>query len=432
MKKILTVLLSLFLIILPLAAGGTGESESSTGGSMTMTWWGGQQRHEQTQQLLDLYASENPGITIQGTPSNWDGYFEKLATQAASGSMPDIVQMDYLYIKTYASNGSLLDMTGYAESGVIDTSTIDDTLLESGIIDGKLVGIPVTTSIIAFPTNVKVLEEAGVEVPDSSWTWEDFVEICHQVKETTGKYGFGLIPSGDTNFFNYWVRQHGESLFNESQTALGYEDDQLMIDWLDMWKGLVDDGCIPNPDEYAQIQVAGTDSSPIVTDDAAFIQEWNNFNTKVAGKNSNLILLTPPVVEGGEPGLWLKPGMFLSISSNSKMADEAAAFINWFENSQEANDIMMAERGTPSSSSVRDYMNSSGKLSDAQREMFQYTSQVGPACGPSLPPDPQGIAEVNEAYDEAINNVLYGLKTSEEAAADFRAAANEILERNNG
>ena len=119
MKKILTVLLSLFLIILPLAAGGTGESESSTGGSMTMTWWGGQQRHEQTQQLLDLYASENPGITIQGTPSNWDGYFEKLATQAASGSMPDIVQMDYLYIKTYASNGSLLDMTVYAENGVM-------------------------------------------------------------------------------------------------------------------------------------------------------------------------------------------------------------------------------------------------------------------------------------------------------------------------
>ena len=285
MKKILMALICLtFALTCPLFAGG--ESESTDGTSeLALTWWGGQTRHEQTQAVIEAYMAANPDVTITGTPSNWDGYFEKLATQAASGSMPDVVQMDYLYINTYASNGSLLDLTPYTESGVIDVSTIDESLLESGIIDGKLVGIPLTTSIVSFPTSVKVLEEAGVEIPSSDWTWDDFVEICHQVTEKTGKYGFGLIPSGDTNFFNYFVRQHGESLFNENMTALGYEDDQIMIDWLEMWKGLMDAGCIPNPDEYAQIQVAGTDSSPIVTDEAAFIQEWNNFNTKVEATN---------------------------------------------------------------------------------------------------------------------------------------------------
>ena len=431
MKKVLTIVLTALLIaVLPLTAGGTSETADDSN-SLTMTWWGGQQRHEQTQQLIEKYGEET-GITIQGTPSNWDGYFEKLATQAASGSMPDIIQMDYLYIKTYASNGSLLDLTPYTENGTIDASTIDSSLLASGEIDGKLVGIPVTTSIIAFPASVKLLEEAGVEVPTSDWTWDDFISICHQVTEKTGKYGFGIIPTSDTNFFNYWVRQHGASLFSEDQTQLGYDDDQIMIDWLDMWKGLMDAGCIPNPDEYAQIQVAGTDSSPIVTDEAAFIQEWNNFNTKVESKNPDLVLLTPPTLENGEPGLWLKPGMFLSIASNSSKADEAAAFINWFENSEEANDIMMAERGTPSSSTIRDYMTNSGKLSEAQKEMFQYTSDAAAISGPALPPDPQGIAEVNEAYAEAVDNVLYGLKTSAEAAADFRTEANEILARNNG
>ena len=432
MKKFITAILAALLIAaIPLSAGGSSE-KSTSGDNLSMTWWGGQQRHEQTQRLFDEYSKENPDITIQGTPSNWDGYFEKLATQAASGSMPDIVQMDYLYIKTYAANGSLMDLTAYAENGTINTSTIDDALLSSGVIDGKLIGIPVTTSILSFPTSVKLLAEAGIEVPDSSWTWDDFISICHQVKEKTGKYGFGLIPSGDTNFFNYWVRQHGCPLFSEDQTELGYEDDQIMIDWLDMWKNLMDAGCIPNPDEYAQIQVAGTDSSPIVTDDAAFIQEWNNFNTKVESKNPDLVLLTPPTLKDGEPGLWLKPGMFLSIASNSSNADKAAQFINWFENSEAANDIMMAERGTPSSSTVREYMTSSGKLSAAQNEMFQYTSDAAAISGPALPPDPQGIAEINEAYTEAINNVLYGLKTSAEAAADFRSEANEILARNNG
>lgn len=431
MKKVFTLLLALLLLVIPLFANG--EKESSTDAkatNMTMTWWGGQTRHELTQKVFDAYQ-EKTGIKIEGTPSNWDGYFEKLATQAASGSMPDIVQMDYLYINTYASNGSLLDLTQYTKDGTIDTSTISETLLSSGVIDGKLVGIPVTTSILAFPTNTKVLEEAGVEVPTSDWTWDDFIEICHTVKEKTGKYGLAILPTSDTNFFNYWVRQHGESLFNEDGTALGYSDDSIMIEWLDMWKELSDSGCVPNPDEYAQIKVAGTDSSPIITDNAAFIQEWNNFNTKVQGKNDNLVLVTPPLLEGGELGLWLKPGMFLSISSNSTVKDSAAEFINWFENGEEANSIMMAERGTPSSSTVRDYMTASGKLTKAQAEMFQYTSDVASLCGESLPPDPQGAAEITKAYQEAVNNVLYGLKTSSESAKDFRTEANKILARNN-
>lgn len=204
-----------------------------------------------------------------------------------------------------------------------------------------------------------------------------------------------------------------------------------MIEWLDMWKNLMDDGCIPNPDEYAQIKVAGTDSSPIITDNAAFIQEWNNFNTKVQGKNSNLVLVTPPLLKDGKPGLWLKPGMFLSIATNSSVKDTAAAFINWFENGNSANDIMMAERGTPSSSSVREHMASSGLLNSAQVEMFNYTSDVASLCGPALSPDPQGAAEVTKAYAEAVNNVLYGLKTSAEAAKAFRTEANKILARNN-
>ena len=104
MKKILSIIMAALLIAaLPLSAGGSKEQETE-GNTLTMTWWGGQQRHEQTQQLFDEYSKENPGLTIKGTPSNWDGYFEKLATQAASGSMPDIVQMDYLYIKTYAKD----------------------------------------------------------------------------------------------------------------------------------------------------------------------------------------------------------------------------------------------------------------------------------------------------------------------------------------
>ncbi len=46
--------------------------------------------------------------------------------------MPDIVQMDYLYISTYAKNNSIADLTPYIEDGTIDTASIDENLMKSG------------------------------------------------------------------------------------------------------------------------------------------------------------------------------------------------------------------------------------------------------------------------------------------------------------
>lgn len=91
----------------------------------------------------------------------------------------------------------------------------------------------------------------------------------------------------------------------------------------------------------------------------------------------------------------------------------------------------MAERGTPVSSKVRQYMVDSGKLNDQQIEMFEYVDKAAEVAGDTPAPDPTGIAEVNEAFAKAGNSVFYGQATPEEAAASFRAEANAILERNN-
>ena len=83
--------------------------------TIKITWWGGDARHEATQKVLDLYTESHPNVKFEAIPAGWDGYFEKLSTQAASGSMPDIVQMDYLYISTYAKNNSLADLSEYVD-----------------------------------------------------------------------------------------------------------------------------------------------------------------------------------------------------------------------------------------------------------------------------------------------------------------------------
>ncbi|OYO99757.1 sugar ABC transporter substrate-binding protein, partial [Lachnotalea glycerini] len=115
----------------------------------------------------------------------------------------------------------------------------------------------------------------------------------------------------------------------------------------------------------------------------------------------------------------------------SKVKEEAAKFINWFINSEEANEIILAERGTPVSSEIRDYLTNSGKLSDKQKEMFEYVNNAGALCGEAPAPDPVGISEINESFNKTVYSVLYGQATVEDAAKTFRESANEILARNN-
>lgn len=416
----------------PAADTQTPAVEGGENVVIKMTWWGGQTRHDQTQQVCDLYTSQNPNVTFELSPSGWDGYFDKLSTQTASGSMPDIVQMDYLYLTTYAKNNSLADLQQFIDNGTIDVSNIDANLLQTGSVDGKMAALVLSTSLLNMGYNPDVLAEAGVAEPTADWKWSDFVTMCETVQDKTGKYGISMDSVADTNIFHYWVRQQGSELFSDDNKSLGYADDKVFVDFVTMWNSLMEKDAMPDPDEYAQIATLGQEAGPVVTGDAAMIQEWNNYASKVSSVNENIKMVTPPLPDSGDAkGLWMKPGMFFSIAETSAVKEEAAKFINWFINSEEANDILMGERGTPVSSAVRQHLIDAGKLGAQQIAMFEGIDTAAPLCGETPKPDPVGISEVNEAFKKAANSVYYGQMSVEDAAALFREEADAILARNN-
>ena len=60
---------------------------------MTFAWWGNQVRNERTSKILEMYSEEKAGVTFDGQFSEWNDYWNKLATASAGHTMPDIVQM---------------------------------------------------------------------------------------------------------------------------------------------------------------------------------------------------------------------------------------------------------------------------------------------------------------------------------------------------
>lgn len=393
-----------------------------------IAWWGEEERHEVTEQVLELYSELHPGVSFETLPSSWGDYFEKLSLETAQGNMPDLVQMDYQYITTYAENGSLADLSSFVEDGTIRTEDMDKTILKSGVIGGRMSGIATGTTIISMIYNPDVFDEAGLPYPEEDWTWEDFVKDCMLIKERTGKYGAAMTPILDMNLYHYWVRQQGEELISQDRSGLGYEEDSVYVEYVTMFKELIDAGAVPDSDGWETISARGEDKFPIITGESGLMQGWNNFPVRVSYANENLKLVTLPLSNGSHSqGLWLKPSMFFSIAETSDVKKECAQFIDWFLHSEEANEILKGERGVPISKEIRSSLLQSGVLSKVQKEMFRFSDNAVSLCGETPLPEPAGIEGINEAFAQTANAYFYGVSTAEESAAEFRQRVSEIL-----
>lgn len=448
MKKYLFLLFSLALILFMAACGGDSEEnasgdntaeseessneesseESSDGGdgeevTLRMSWWGSQSRHDMTNEIIALYEEQNPHVTIQTEFTGFDGYFEKMAAQAAGDNLPDIMQQNFgEYVNLYASQDLLADLQPFVDDGTIDLEGVTDTIVDSGKVDGTLVGIPTGTNALAATFDPAAFEEAGVEVPTHDWTWEDYESKAREIHEKTGNYGSRLSEPG--NMFEYYLREKGHSLFNEDGTSLGYEDDQLLADYFAMTKGMVDDGVMPGYDTIQLIK--GLEDELIVRGETPMdLTNWSNQVGALENAAGTPIEMVSLPGENNEQGMFLKPSMLWSIGKNSEHKEEAAKFINFFTNTLEVFEIIGSDRGVPIKPDIREELEPN--LSEMDQKVFEYIDYISENSSPADTNFPPAASEVLKALEDTDELVMYGELSPEEGAEQFRQNAENIL-----
>src|SRR5699024_4899679 len=97
---------SIIIAILGLMLQGCGSS-SSDKTQLRIAWWGASEHHKRYAKVIDKFEEKHPDVEIIPEYTGWDGYYEKLATKATSGALPDLIQMDYDYMEKYTSDGLL-------------------------------------------------------------------------------------------------------------------------------------------------------------------------------------------------------------------------------------------------------------------------------------------------------------------------------------
>lgn len=412
--------------MLALTACGSSSTPESTGPTLstepvtlTFTWWGNDVRHEITQQLIDAFEAENENITIEPQFTDWAGYWDKLSTTVAAGDTPDLIQMDEKQLSTYAANGVLLDLGELGDA--LPTGDFPAGTLGTGALDGTQYGIPVGINTYTIMANLDLLESLGLEAPDDeTWSWDDFAALAEEVTAASGGATIGSQSWGfEDGGLNNWLRQHGESLYaTDGSPEVAATEDTLAGFW-EFLLATTEAGGTPDPSATIERESAGLAESFTATNQSAFGPWWSNQVAALrSASGQNLVPLRVPTPdEGADAAAYYKPSMFWSASAKTEHPAEVALFLDFLSNSEEAADLLLAERGVPANDKIREYI--TPKLDEVNQEVVTFLDSISDRVGDAPPATPPGGGAIETIIDQHTQRVLFGEQTPQEAAASF-------------
>ncbi|MCB8949686.1 MAG: sugar ABC transporter substrate-binding protein [Ardenticatenaceae bacterium] len=158
------------------------------------------------QAYLDLVAAfeeAHPDISIEVThiPSGSE-YRDRLSTEFAAGSPPDVTLMNYRRYGAFAANGLLEPLGPYlADSELIQPEDFFPVTIDAFTWQEVITCIPQNISSLVVYYNQDMFDAADVAYPDDDWTWDDFVKTAVALTQdfdndgTIDQYGLGVDPS---------------------------------------------------------------------------------------------------------------------------------------------------------------------------------------------------------------------------------------------
>ena len=334
--------------------------------------------------------------------------------------------MDYRYIFEYAGRGVLLPLDDLLTS-TIDLSNWPEERIDVGRVDGKVYGISLGANTGAVILNLTAWEEAGIEPPTIGTTWEQFADLCTQFTSKTTRTGFfgTQDASGHETSFETYLRQRGKATY-AADGSLGFDETDAKA-WFDLWNEMRKAGaCVPA--DVQALSQGNVDTSVVTVGKAATgIAQSNQLVSYQKANTDRLGMTSIPVVEGGQPGQYLKPSMYFSLSSQTKDPELAGKFLDFFINNPDSMQILGVERGAPEAPETRQAILPS--LDEASQEALTYLDSITAVIGALPPAPPQGAGEGTTVLMSVAEEVAFEAKSSEQGAADLVAGMAQAVAR---
>ncbi|WP_433430069.1 ABC transporter substrate-binding protein [Nonomuraea sp. CA-141351] len=320
------------------SGGGGGESSSSSKNEpvkldfLSLAWQ--KESIAANKQIVDEWNKANPNIQVNYVQGSWDNVNDQLVTQFAGGTAPDVIHNDSPALSGFASDGYLLDIKDKLPAELksdIPQAAWDTVTFDGGKGEQGVYGVPFLQESQVIIANKKLLDASGVRVPtsDNPWTWDEFSAAAKKMTKG-GAYGVAWAMKSPVNKTLNLALNFGGTFFQtadgkttvkvgpEEREVLQRIHDQLYKDKSADPTALGQGTADPLPAFFQgkfALLPAGVYLRQQVAEQAPEKFEW--------------VTLPAPKGTSAQQGA---VSQTLSISQDSKHADEAMKFIAFFLN----------------------------------------------------------------------------------------------------
>ncbi|PFU38525.1 sugar ABC transporter substrate-binding protein [Bacillus cereus] len=402
MKKRISLLLILAIsFAILLSACGNSEKSSSQGKSgekvLRFATWDTGESLKYQQDIAKKFEKANPGVKVQ-VEAYADGFEDKLAASFGAKNPPDVMYM-WNYPDYYKSLEPLDD---YVNKDSSFKTTFDDfytNILNYHKFKNTTYGFPIgfTTRVIYY--NKKLFQEAGVPLPTSGWTWEQFSDAAKKLSNPEKKqYGFVLSSKKNSYAFQEYVWSNGSSFISpDGKKVDGYMNSSKTQEILNGFQHMIDENSTIVSDKVTESFKSGK---------IAMIENgiWPLEDFKKAGMDFGTAEI--PSFHG-QPSKGVIHSAGIAMAKDSKEKDLAWKFIKYFVSAEAAE---MRKTDMPVLKSVvSEQSHKNDQLLSTFYTMLERSS------------DTPGFlltnkwTEVDKRLDHAISSVLLGQNSADKA-----------------
>jgi lactose/L-arabinose transport system substrate-binding protein len=337
MKKYMSFMLVMLLLVLAACSNKTGGDQGKTGDakhpSGTITVWGWDVAAATMKGAVKDFQKKYPDVKVKVEDFSSGDLYEKLTVGlAARGSgLPDVVLMEDEripgYVHQFPEGFINLNKLGYGNHKDLFNPAKVASVQDK---DGNFVAAPWDIGPAAVFYRVDYFKKANVD-PNSIKTWDDYIAAGKKIKEATGKMLLPIDIAGYDGVFQMMMQEQGLSYFDKDGKITLQSKEAIRS--MKVIKQLHDEDLILNNKGWDGIVTATVNGSvATVPYGVWYAGSIMDQAPELKGKWDVFYL---PSFEAGGPRYANVGGSSLLIPSTSKNQSAAYAFVDFFTTDEE-------------------------------------------------------------------------------------------------
>lgn len=155
--------------------------------------------HRILNDAIRRFEEEHPGVRVEYVSGiRKEDYSEWLSEQMLTDNTPDMFFVLPEDFNKLVDLGALKALTELAQGDdAFDETAFYSSAFLYGQFDGQQYALPYECAPKLMFVNKTILDGEGLEIPDETWSWEDFYRICEEVTKDTDGDGitdqFGVV-----------------------------------------------------------------------------------------------------------------------------------------------------------------------------------------------------------------------------------------------